>query len=461
MEELPFDAIHHIDMHMKLLNEETLLVAEYPEGLSDGPQIEENLQYILNNFTTKYGTPFKVIRIPSPPSTSGAYPGSQPGNQTDGYYRTYTNSVFVNKTVLVPFYREEYDTIAQRIYEEALPGYNIVGIDCDNSGSNIISLSGAIHCITHSVGVNDPLLISFKQIDDTCVDESPYVGFQTLVKHKSGISEVNFNYRIEGESNFNIVSMQNNSGDIWNVTMTFDDLSTIEYYVSAVANSGKEQVRPMTAPDGFYSFKYEQCEFEDILGCTDTTACNFSITANINDGSCIYPEQYYDCSGNCLNDEDGDGICDELELLDCSLSNGQTVQSGWSGFDAGLNYCNSCFCEDGILSCTELACDPCLATPEVGECDGAFFRYYFNQETETCDSFIWGGCGGVVPFETLEDCQYSCGDNSNITDIDNQVVKVIKVTNILGQNVAPSSNSTIFLYIYDDGSVKKIHKPKI
>ena len=33
-------------MHMKLLNEETLLVAEYPEGLSDGPQIEENLQYI-------------------------------------------------------------------------------------------------------------------------------------------------------------------------------------------------------------------------------------------------------------------------------------------------------------------------------------------------------------------------------------------------------------------------------
>ena len=510
MEELPFDAIHHIDMHMKLLNEETLLVAEYPEGISDGPQIEENLQYILDNFTTKYGTPFKVIRIPSPPSTSGAYPGSQPGNQTDGYYRTYTNSVFVNKTVLVPFYREEYDTIAQRIYEEALPGYNIVGIDCDNSGNNIISLSGAIHCITHSVGVNDPLLISFKQIDDTCVDESPYVGFQTLVKHKSGISEVNFNYRIEGESNFSSVSMQNNSGDNWDVTMTFDDLSTIEYYVSAISNSGKEQVRPMTAPGGFYSFKYEQCEFEDILGCTDSTACNFSITANINDGSCIYPEQYfdcsgnclndidddgvcdeleivgctddtacnydpnatengsciypdqyYDCSGNCLNDTDGDGICDELELLDCSLSNGQIVQSGWSGFDNGLNYCNSCFCEDGILSCTEIACDPCFAMPEEGDCDAAFIRYYFNQETETCDSFIWGGCGGVVPFETLEDCQYFCGDNSNITDIDNQVVKVIKVVNILGQNVVPSSNSTIFLYIYDDGSVKKIHKPKI
>jgi len=30
--------------------------------------------------------------------------------------------------------------------------------------------------------------------------------------------------------------------------------------------------------------------------------------------NCEYPEQYYDCFGNCLNDADGDGICDEFEL---------------------------------------------------------------------------------------------------------------------------------------------------
>jgi hypothetical protein len=54
METLPYDVIHHIDMHMKLLNEETLLVGEYPPGVADGPQIEANLQYILNNFQTCY-----------------------------------------------------------------------------------------------------------------------------------------------------------------------------------------------------------------------------------------------------------------------------------------------------------------------------------------------------------------------------------------------------------------------
>ena len=371
-------------------------------------QIEENLEYILDNFTTKYGTPFKVIRIPSPPSTSGAYPGSQPGNQTDGYYRTYTNSVFVNKTVLVPFYREEYDTIAQRIYEEALPGYNIVGIDCDNSGNNIISLSGAIHCITHSVGVNDPLLISFKQIEDVCLDEGiPYVTLSAFVKHKSGINSVNFNYRYAGESQFNSVSMQDNNVDNnWSVVMSFDELSDIEYYISAISNSGKQQVRPMTAPEGYYSFNYDYCQ--------------------------------------------------EIVQLDCNLSNGEIVLDGWSGFDNGLNYCNSCFCDNGVLSCTEIDCDPCGAEPEEGDCDGAFIRYYFNQETETCESFVWGGCEGIVPFETFEECQISCGDNSSILDSKNQQNKIIKIINILGQTQDKKARSSILLYLYEDGTVRKV-----
>jgi hypothetical protein len=77
---LPYDGINHIDMHMKLLNEETLLVGEFPDGVSDGPQIELNLQYVLDNFMTPFGTPYKVVRIPMIPSTGGAYPGGPFGN---------------------------------------------------------------------------------------------------------------------------------------------------------------------------------------------------------------------------------------------------------------------------------------------------------------------------------------------------------------------------------------------
>ena len=171
--------------------------------------------------------------------------------------------MFVNKTIIVPFYREEYDTIAQRIYEDALPGYNIVGVDCDNSSNNIISLSGAIHCITHSVGVNDPLLISYKKIEDHCTETIPYVGLQALVQHRSGISEVFFNYRFTGDTEFTSVSMTDQGDDLWNVTMTFDELTEVEYYVHAISNDGKEQYRPMTALEGgvnSFLYSFDACD---------------------------------------------------------------------------------------------------------------------------------------------------------------------------------------------------------
>ena len=56
---------------------------------------------------------------------------------------------------------------------------------------------------------------------------------------------------------------------------------------------------------------------ELIYGCDDSTACNYDDSANCNDGSCTYPENLYDCDGNCNNDSDGDLICDELEIEGC------------------------------------------------------------------------------------------------------------------------------------------------
>ena len=46
----------------------------------------------------------------------------------------------------------------------------------------------------------------------------------------------------------------------------------------------------------------------------DSSACNYNADATQNDGSCTYAEAYYDCDGNCINDSDMDGICDELEV---------------------------------------------------------------------------------------------------------------------------------------------------
>jgi len=52
--------------------------------------------------------------------------------------------------------------------------------------------------------------------------------------------------------------------------------------------------------------------------------------------------------------------------------------------------------------------DDCYLDPEIGPCDGACPRYFFNQETGECQMFTWGCCDGVVPFETLEACEEAC-----------------------------------------------------
>ncbi|QLG45824.1 BPTI/Kunitz domain-containing protein [Costertonia aggregata] len=46
----------------------------------------------------------------------------------------------------------------------------------------------------------------------------------------------------------------------------------------------------------------------------------------------------------------------------------------------------------------------CGLEPQVGNCDAAIPKFYFDKEEQKCKEFTWGGCGGVVPFDTLEEC---------------------------------------------------------
>lgn len=252
---LPYDGIHHIDMHMKLLDEQTLLVGQYPTGVSDGPQIEANLQYILANFNSVYGTPYKVIRIPQPPDKFGAYPSA------GGSYCTYANATFVNKTVILPTYYTKYDTTALRIWKEALPGYKIIGIDCDNSGANIISQSGAIHCITHLLGVKDPLLISHQAISSAC-DTMGYITVNAKVMHKTGIQGAQVYWTSDTALGYTAAPMTltNALTDTWTGYIPQQSAGTsVFYYVKATANNSKTICRPMPAPAAYWKFAVNAC----------------------------------------------------------------------------------------------------------------------------------------------------------------------------------------------------------
>mgnify|MGYP001197918965 CR=1 FL=1 len=86
---------------------------------------------------------------------------------------------------------------------------------------------------------------------------------------------------------------------------------------------------------------------EPVLGCTDIEACNYDSSANTDDGSCEYPEENFDCEGNCVVAEDCAGVCGGDAVEDCT---------GLCGGDAQLDECGECG-GDGS-SCAECESDP-------------------------------------------------------------------------------------------------------
>ena len=240
---LPFDLIHHIDMHMKILDEQTILVGQYPEGIADGPQIEANIQFLLSNFTTSFGTPYKIERMPMPPDNNGLYP------HQGADYRTYVNAYIGNKTIVVPTYEEQYDVPALARWGELMPGYNIQGINCNT----IIPRFGALHCITKEVGVKDPLRIVHQQPE--CLNLDLTYNIEALFQHQSGIAEASvFIKQLDGQF-LEHSMLELAEDDMWGIELSSiasTSIDSIEYYFKATANSGKEMLRPMVAPGGVY-----------------------------------------------------------------------------------------------------------------------------------------------------------------------------------------------------------------
>ena len=68
---------------------------------------------------------------------------------------------------------------------------------------------------------------------------------------------------------------------------------------------------------------------------------------------------------------------------------------------------------EGMPDCSSNI-DACTLIPDPGMCEAAIQKYFFNQETQQCEDFTWGGCGGVVPFDSLEECEEAaCPQSTN------------------------------------------------
>ena len=167
------------------------------------------------------------------------------------------------------------------------------------------------------------------------------------------------------------------------------------------------------------------CDFVSCLtfGCTDGEACNYDEEALYEDGSCDYPLFPYGCDGNCIQDDDMDGVCDEYEIFGCSdalacnFLTGATNDDGSCFYDcAGCTIIEACNFDSGALdddgscefeSCQLLGCldlNACNFTFDAVIDDGSCI-YPLDEECD-CEGNVpdaIGACGGDCPLDEDED----------------------------------------------------------
>ena len=65
-------------------------------------------------------------------------------------------------------------------------------------------------------------------------------------------------------------------------------------------------------------------------------------------------------------------------------------------------------CSAQVKRVVNLLPPACSEEPDPGYCSAEISKYYFDPSEGACQEFAWGGCGGVIPFETQQTCQQVC-----------------------------------------------------
>ena len=108
-----------------------------------------------------------------------------------------------------------------------------------------------------------------------------------------------------------------------------------------------------------------------VLGCTDSLACNYSDTANVDDGMCLYLDALDECGGDCF-EADSLGNCLETIVLGCID-------------DMACNYDDMANTDDGSCLVIGDACD---------DMDDMTFDDIVNDSCECVGTLIVLGCTG-------------------------------------------------------------------
>lgn len=142
------DYIAHVDCWGKYLAPDKILIARLPQSNPRYQYYEEVAEY-FETTNCCWGYPYKVYRV------------DEPGGYT---LAPYTNSLILNHSVYVPLgTNSTYNTNALAVYQEAMPGYEIVGVE-NNNYSIGWENTDALHCRTRGVMDFDMLFVDHRNV---------------------------------------------------------------------------------------------------------------------------------------------------------------------------------------------------------------------------------------------------------------------------------------------------------
>lgn len=259
-----------INQFMKLIDYESIAVASLPDSLPDYDLLEENVS-LLSSLLNRFGDPYKIIRIPSPPNDDGQYPG-----HINGESRSYTTMVQINEKILLPSYNNAaFDQQAVSLLQETLTGYQIIPIHATSLSANHRSLQAIIS----EVAPPHFLRILHRKTEGPQEFQEDY-GITCLCNAMEAVEAMWLYYKVDDAPDYTKTEVHLVCPQHVGIIEGLSPSDTVHYYLEAISENTYTSY-PLSAPQGYFTFWFDIVHTFELNEIKDS----YQIAPNPNDGN--------------------------------------------------------------------------------------------------------------------------------------------------------------------------------
>ena len=228
------DYIAHVDCWGKYLAPDKIMLARVPESNPRYPYYEEVAEYFATT-NCCWGYPYKVYRVDIPGGS---------------VISPYTNSLILNKKVLVPMgSNSTYNEAALNLYREAMPGYEVIGVENNLYWDGWLN-TDALHCRTRGVMDFNMLYVDHRNVvfgeqewQDSIAITSKFIAYSGAELKQDSLLVY---YSIDGgEYQTATMTATGNPDEYVGYIKGYQSKSEVKYYVFGADESNRRYQQPV------------------------------------------------------------------------------------------------------------------------------------------------------------------------------------------------------------------------